>query len=313
MTQSKREILLATSRGLFAADRTGAVAFDGRDVNALTVSRNTLLAVVDRHELWRASDGAPEAPERWTRFGTLADEVSCLLERDGAVWIGTEGAHLYRLPALQGAEESPVEPVDAFESHPDRERWYTPWGGPPAVRSVSATADGDLFVNVHVGGVLRSSDEGASWTQTIDIGIDVHQVLALDRPPLVLAPTGKGFAVSADRGSSWSVATEGLDFRYMRAVTVAGDTIFASASDGPHGSRGAVYRRPIGSDQPFERCVHGLPEWFGGNVDTFCLQTAEHAVVIGSPEGSVFVSEDQGEHWDQVVAGLPAIRAVSVR
>lgn len=48
-------------------------------------------------------------------------------------------------------------------------------GGPPDTRSI--TEDGDtVYVNVHVGGVLRSSDQGESWQPTIDIGADIHRV-----------------------------------------------------------------------------------------------------------------------------------------
>lgn len=309
MTPEEPGILLATSKGLYVAGTEQPVAFNSRHVSALTANGGTLLAVVDRHELWRA---AAEEPGEWNRFGTLAADVSCLLQRDGAVWIGTEGAHLYRLPASPGAEESSAEPVDSFESHPDRGHWFTPWGGPPAVRSLSATDRGDLFVNVHVGGILRSSDDGATWTQTIDIDIDVHQVLAMDAPPVLLAPTGQGFAQSDNRGESWTVTHGGLEFRYMRAVTVAGEMIFASASNGPHGDRGAVYRRPIDPDRPFEKCTRGLPDWFGGNVDTFCLHASAERVVIGSPDGTAYVSHDAGERWTRVAAGLPAINAAAV-
>ena len=37
------------------------------------------------------------------------------------------------------------------------------------MRTIAAGAEGELYVNVHVGGILRSDDDGASWRPTIDI------------------------------------------------------------------------------------------------------------------------------------------------
>ena len=52
-----------------------------------------------------------------------------------------------------------LEPVDAFDHASGRETWHTPWGGPPDTRSMANWED-ELYVNVHVGGILRSDDEG---------------------------------------------------------------------------------------------------------------------------------------------------------
>ena len=54
-----------------------------------------------------------------------------------------------------------------------RDRWYTPWGGPPDTRSMTS-ADGKVYANVHVGGVVRSADAGRTWQPTaLDIDADV--------------------------------------------------------------------------------------------------------------------------------------------
>ena len=91
------------------------------------------------------------------------------------------------------------------------------------MRTIAAGAQGELYVNVHVGGILRSDDDGASWRPTIDIRSDVHEVLAVPgRPALVPAATGVGAATSEDGGASWSFAHDGLSGRYCRAVTLAG-------------------------------------------------------------------------------------------
>ena len=95
-------------------------------------------------------------------------------------------------------------------------------------------------------------------------------------------------------------------------MAVAGDTVVVSASTGPGGQRSALYRRPLSGDAPFERCVDGLPEWFGGNVDSFCVGASGSTVVCGAPGGVVYVSEDGGASWSTAESGLPAIRVVAV-
>jgi hypothetical protein len=58
--------------------------------------------------------------------------------------------------------------------------------------------------------------------------------------------------------------------------------------------------------------VDGLPEWFGGNIDSHCLAASGTDVVLGSPDGSVFVSSDAGNSWQEVTSGLPPISAVAL-
>ncbi|MFN8233199.1 MAG: hypothetical protein U0V56_06925, partial [Actinomycetota bacterium] len=64
-----------------------------------------------------------------------------------AIHVGTSGARLLRLVG------NALEPVEGFAAVAGREGWFTPWGGPPDTRSISEW-DHDVYVNVHVGGIL---------------------------------------------------------------------------------------------------------------------------------------------------------------
>jgi hypothetical protein len=203
--------------------------------------------------------------------------------------------------------------VESFERVPGRGGWYTPWGGPPAVHSLSH--DGvRTYVNVHVGGIPASSDGGRNWEPTLDVDADAHQVLALaEHPGTVLAATARGLAISEDQGASWRFETDGLAATYCRAVAVAGETCLLTASQGPRGGSSAVYRRPIANSGPFERCREGLPEWFGDNIDTHCLAAAGEACAFGTRDGAVYASQDRGATWTLLEGGLPPVRCVLVR
>jgi hypothetical protein len=136
-------------------------------------------------------------------------------------------------------------------------------------------ATGAVHVNVHVGGVARSRDGGRTWAPTVDIEVDVHQILAHPRhPDVVLAAAADGFGLSRDGGDSWRFVADGMHAHYLRAVAVSDDSVLVSASTGPGGRRAAIYRRRLDDDGPFERCTQGLPAWFGDNVDTGCLAAA---------------------------------------
>ena len=291
-------IAIATEDGVRTPEALGVSELGGHAVSALAAAGGDLWALVDQAAVWRRRDG------EWAEVAAdTTPRLRCLLPWDGGALAGTAEAHLVRVGP--GA----VEPVDGFERAPGRGDWFTPWGGPPAVRTIAAGAEGELYVNVHVGGILRSDDEGASWRPTIDIRSDVHQVLAVPgRPGLVLAATGVGTATSEDGGASWSFAHDGLAGRYCRAVALAGDTVLLSASDGPRGGDAAVYRRPLGADGPFQRCTDG----FERNIDTGCLAADGELAAFGTEDGRVFVSRDAGASWTLEASGLPAVQALVV-
>jgi len=296
-------IVAGTASGIEVVGDDGAEPLNGHPCTALVGEGVHLWAVVDETSIYRGSfrggwGGMAEILERRAR---------CLLPYAGRLYVGTDQAHLLQ------TSDGTVEPVASFDKVEGRKKWYTPWGGPPDTRSMSAS-HGTIYVNVHVGGIVRSTNGGESWEPTIDIDADVHQVLAHpDRPGLVLASTALGLARSDDGGASWSFQEDGLQASYSRAVAVAAETLLLSASTGPRGGQAAVYRRPLDGDEPFERCVAGLPEWFQGNIDTHCLAASGNAVAFGTEDGEVFLSEDEGRTWDNAATGLAPVRALVLR
>jgi hypothetical protein len=279
-------ILVATRDGLHTFDERGRPAstdLAGRSVTAAVRDGPQLWAIVDRAEIWHAPDG------EWRRIATLHGPGATCIAMTDAIHVGTAEAHLFRLTG------DTLERVSSFDAVEGRETWYTPWGGPPDTRSLSEWGR-DVYVNVHVGGIARTSDGGASWTPTIDIDADVHQVATAEG--LVLAAGARGLSVSTDRGSTWSLRADGLEARYSRAVVVCGDRLLVSASSGPRGGHAGVYRAGL-TDGAFRRCRAGLPEWFDDNIDTYCLDAMNDGsyAAFGTTDGRVYGSEDRGQTW----------------
>ena len=300
----KARILVGTSAGLWDIVAGGPVAVEalaGRDVVALARERLRTLAIVDGHDLWATYAGGPWEPVA----AVEGPSATCLAATAGELLVGTEQAHLRRLVG------SRLEPVSSFESVEGRKDWYTPWGDPADVRSIAVDRARAIYVNVHVGGVVRSRDGGQTWTPTLDIEVDVHQVLAHPvSPGVVLAAAAAGFGVSRDGGDSWDFTTDGLHAHYLRAVAVAGDHVLVTASTGPSGRRAALYRRPLDATAPLERCRGGLPQWFADNIDTACLAASGAMVAFGTADGRVFWSFDAGATWDLAAKGLPEVHCI---
>lgn len=291
--------LVGTRNGLIG--QNGGPWLEDREITALAPDAEGWWAMADGRDVVRFHDGAVET------IASIDEELGrCLLPVGDEVLIGTANARL----ALAGAGS--VEMLAAFDGARGREGWYTPWGGPPDTRSLSAGPDGDLFANVHVGGILSSRDPDGTWEPTIDIDADVHQVLADPADAShVVAATARGLAETHDAGDTWRFTAEGLHASYARAVALDGDRLFLSASTGPRGGRAAVYRRQPGVDA-FERCAGTLPEWFPGNVDSHCLAARGGTVVFGTEDGRGFVSDDGGVSWREVLGGDVRVTCVGV-
>ena len=280
------EIVVATQRGLHHLD-SGKIEFADRAVTALSTDAG--LAVIDRRELWANGDG-------WRQVATAEMDLHCVAA-NGDIYAGTSEAHL-----LRSSNES-LELVESFEDAEGRGDWFTPWGGPPDVRSIAADASGRLFVNVHVGGIVTG--DGEKWEPTLDISADVHEVRAAgDR---IVAACAVGLAESGDGGFAWSFDDEGLHATYASAIAVGGDVLFMSVSQGHRGGDAGIYRQPLDGSSRFERC--DLPN-FSDNIDTGCLDAVGDEVVFGTRDGEVFHSADHGSTWDKVTDVLPSIEYV---
>jgi hypothetical protein len=231
---------------------------------------------------------------------TLQGVAATCIAMTDAIHVGSSKARLFRLT------DDALEPVEAFDAAEGRDSWYTPWGGPPDTRSISEWGD-DVYVNVHVGGVLHTGDSGGTWNPTIDIDADVHQVATAGG--LVLAAGARGLSTSTDKGVTWSLRTDGLETRYSRAVVVCGDQVLLSASEGPRGGRAGVYRADLAGGA-FERCRTGLPDWFDENIDTCCLDALNDGsyAAIGTADGRVYGSDDGGLRWLELITGLPSVQ-----
>lgn len=236
-----------------------------------------------------------------------------LREQPLEMLVGTEPPHVYR---LSGGGVERIEPFDELEC---RSEWYTPWGGPPAVRSMACTGDGWVYADIHVGSIMRSADRGATWQPvTPELHKDVHQVNTCPAEDArVYAETAAAFFISEDRGESWEHRADDLDERYGRAVAPhpgEPDLILATVSDGPHGDNvhGQLYRSED-AGRNWAHVADGFPESVRENIDTFHVAWAEDGTAWATVDRDLYVGRDRATEWERHWQAPERIVMVSTR
>jgi len=300
-------VLLATWRdGLFVlAGEILNQELGTQSVRALAPDgRGGALAIVDRSLRRRSPDGV------WSTLATTEMDLACCVAVGNVIYVGTDDARVLRIDA-----DGELEQLRGFDAVAGRETWYAGSAiingqrvGPPlGIRSITATPDGAvLLANVHVGGIPRSTDGGATWQPTIDIESDVHEVRAHpNRPGVVAAAAAIGLCTSRDGGVTWDVEQDGLHASYCSAVAFAGDDVLVSASVSHFAAQGALYRRRVDGHESLAAVAGGLPEWTDGIIDTGCISTHGPAVALADRQGNVYISADSGRSWSRRASSLP--------
>jgi hypothetical protein len=263
------------------------------------------LAIVDGRSLCRRTPAGV-----WRTIAIAEMNLACCVAVGHVIYAGTDDASVLRVNAAGEIEQLP-----GFERTPGRDKWYAGSAlidgkrvGPPlGIRSITATSDGAvLLANVHVGGIPRSVDRGATWQPTIDIDADVHEVRGHpNRPGIVAAASAVGLCTSSDGGATWKVEQTGPDTPYCSAVEFAGDDILVAASADHFAHQGTIYRRSADEHGPLVPVGGGLPAWLDGIADTGFIAANGSAVAVADQKGNLHVSADNGRTWSRRADGIP--------
>ena len=179
--------------------------------------------------------------------------------------------------------------------------------GPADSLKVFAVSGTTLFLGVHAdsihgGGVYRSTDDGGTWTPTIN-GLKYRGVYALavsgsttfagaDTFDTKRAVARGAVSMSTDNGESWTWLQHFPPNWIVRALVVVDTTLFVG-TDG-----GGVFRSGMHSDT-----------WFASNDGLTDLNIRTLALVgttlfVGTHGGGVFRSTNNGALWTAVNDGL---------
>lgn len=359
-------ILISTRKGLFVAEpEAGTYHVTGGHF----IGDNVSLAMVDPRGGWYAAldhghfgvklHRSDDRGATWTEIATpaypkqpegevqknyfgiemkwstsLIWALAPALDADGALWCGTIPGGLFRSDD-RGASWRIVE---ALWFHPDRKKWNGGGRDHAGIHSICVDPRDPKTVAVAVstGGVWRTRDGGASWTNTAH-GMraeyvppelthdgnaqDVHMLVQCRAAPAVWwAQHHNGIFRSTDDMATWTEITSAGPSVFGFAVQVDPadpDTAwFVPAIKDekriPREGKLVVTRTRDGG-KTFDVLTRGLPDRFAYDlVYRHALALGPDGVLaFGSTTGNVFASTDRGESWASVSHHLPPVHAVT--
>jgi len=270
------------------------------------------------HGVLRSTDGGrswtPAGSFRLTDVYSLAVSPSERRRGRGVVLAGTEPSALFRSDdggttwvELEGLQSIPSKPQWSFPPRP-----YT-----HHVRCIALSAHDPALIlaGIELGGVMRSTDGGATWEDhKRGAYADCHWLATHPKDPgRVYEASGGGAAMSLDAGATWRCTDAGLDRRYAWGLAVDPDDpdlAYLSASPSPmHAHYGghaqaALYRRHRGR---WEEIGDGLAPPLAVLPMAIAVD-ASGTVYAGLRNGTLYRSRDRGDSWEKLP--VPALRAI---
>ncbi|RMF68225.1 MAG: T9SS C-terminal target domain-containing protein [Calditrichaeota bacterium] len=259
----------------------------------------------------KSTDGG----ETWRQVNSGLDVASfdVIGMASGRIFVGTEslgGGSLYR-------------------SEDDGESWSKVAEFPEAVRAFASDPPGRVFAGIYKHGVYSSPDAGKSWAPLALPGLTVT-ALALSADALLAGTTGGGVLMSTDRGASWQlvgvrpVEACGLFFDtsgrlYAMTCDQSQVPLFISNDVGADWfpvefqSVTTVYSLVQTKDGVlFAASSHGVlrldslaGQWLkvlSRGVFTAIIVNNQGDLLAGNDRGEIFLSRDRGINWQLVLA-----------
>ncbi len=347
-----KTLFVGTKKGFFALSRASNDswrvahrALEGVEVSDLIFQR-------ERNRLWAATHGkgafySDDAGQSWQGAGTPEmAKLHALQDHPGSpdeLYAGGEPAQIYK--SADGGKS--WTRLGDLNSCAGASKWFYPL---PVVgthiRSVAPSAydRNVIFGAVQVGGVVRSSDGGKSWTDFRNLDLDIHTVRLhpRDQKRVYAAGGHEGFFRSADGGETWKHLSAGLgrfgyDFSFHpekpeRILFAAGIGEPPHWANHPEGARAQVYlsendgdswsTMDVGDAKGTKLMLYEFaidPE----NPDNLWLVAGDEVSrvfeapgkmsdkIYGSIDhGAVYQSTDGGRSWRSVNEEIPSGRAI---
>lgn len=326
-------ILAGTSRGVFAVDEQGArPVLESKGVRDLVQHGQRVFAGTGAGLF--ASD---DAGETWSPLGFADQEVwQVRAAADGTLYAGTQPAGLFR---STDAGDTWTE-IEAFASAPEAASWGIPLDPPLPGRARAIVVDRDdpdkIWVGVEVGGIMRTTDGGDTWTlDRPGDNPDLHMMYAHpEQPETIFASTGygredhiaeelegnAGVFRSDDHGVTWNYAWAGVTPRYSRPMCIDDRSPFSlTVASAPNAF--SSYKDEGGADAMLFRSDDQGNSWRSlcDNAHSPCTANIHGLMVDPERVGGVVVGTDTGEVWrvsddavwQEVATGLPAILSLA--
>jgi photosystem II stability/assembly factor-like uncharacterized protein len=326
-------LVAATLEGVVTLERDGAGgawaitgrSLETRHVGALVFEPDSGKLFAGAHAdggLWVSDDGAGGDWRALTN-GLDRPHIYSLAARqngDGVtLFLGTAPAALYRSGDLG---ESWTE-ITSIHDVPDTDKWTFP--PPPHIAHVKHIVPHPhepetLFVLIEQGALLKSTDDGKTWTELASYSEpdeiayrDVHRLLiSHNDPDLMYLASGEGLYTSRDGGAEWRhLMQRGDRIGYP-------DFLFFDPGDDRTIYMGGSYRNPgfwfeagkaesgilrsTDEGQNWLELNNGMPDPVVGSFEAMSLYYWPGGMMlsVGTATGEIYTSEDGGAGWTLV-------------
>ncbi len=178
-----------------------------------------------------------------------------------------------------------------FISNDNGLTWKESGGDIPGWGIKAATfLGGDIFVATDNNGVYKSTDNGQTYTLSINGLTNLHVYSIATNDTRIYAGTGDGIFVSSDHGNTWSItSTAVLNNHAISHLSFDGITILAG------GYSGLFYSKDNGAS--WTEAIAGLAD---PRIESVAVSGT--TFLAGTPSG-VYMSVNSGQNWSAI--GLP--------
>lgn len=337
------DILVGTTKGLFVLE--GGKRVTGPFCAGWPINH----AVGRGGEIWAAGGGKWEGAGVWRRVGGEwavsrgpfegAEQLWSLCFDRERVLAGSKPAYLYE--SVDGGES--WRRLEALTDQPGADQWM-PGAAGLTLHTILADQKGGVWVGISAAGVFESRDGGQSWAmrnrrgnragpagalarhwegeefrREDEIFSCVHNLAFGAAEGLIYMQNHQGVYRSRDGGQVWEEVTEGLPSTFgfpVAAHPTKPGVFWVFPLNGD-----SLGRYPVGARALVWKTTDGGESWDGKGVGlpaTDCFFTVlrqgmaacDGGVAFGTNSGSVFLSRDEGETWEEVARHLPTVLSV---
>ena len=165
----------------------------------------------------------------------------------------------------------------------------------------------NLFIDTPVSGIFLSTNNGASWTESVSPELNSYvNSFSVIGSNLFAGSSGNGVFISTNEGTSWTTINSGLNGYdlFVKSLAVIGTNLFVGTIDGVFlsSNNGASW---IGVNSgllfPSINSFAVSPNGIGGTN-----------LFAGSDIGGVYLSTDNGANWRAVNYGFPSLHSIDI-
>lgn len=281
---SKKQLIAATSQGLFRLDSGGTDWITITDslpsypisIAFIVEAREHLFVVIYNHGLYVSSNGGNSwsllnASDTAFSFRHLLNDTSGILFAGGTfgVFASTDNGKTWMSKNV-GLEQT---------NH--------------IVETMTVDKNGSLYISLNMGGFFISTDDGNTWKKYGTLG-NFDDFIINPKNGKFFAGYGGKIIFSIDSGKTWSFVTgKNLGSNIRHVALDSGGVLYGATV------RGTVYSS---TDDGETWLSSGLSNKYISNIAV----SSNGTIYAGAMDYGLSMSKDGGNHWQAIDAGLPS-------